>query len=112
MGKLRSEDIVIFSGLTPEITDMSLFYYALEGFFKKHQSIDSRDRFNFILFQEETPEYLEEFTSDYELILSSFFDRDASLILIICKEKSCFPINCCYLLDFKKRLFAFHRYNS
>ena len=33
-----------------------------------------------------------------ELILSSFSDRDASLIMIICKEKSCFPINCCYLL--------------
>jgi hypothetical protein len=47
-----------------------------------------------------------------ELILFSFSAIDASLILIICKEKSCFPINIYYLLDFKKRLFAFHRYNS
>ena len=48
MVKYRSEDIVIFSGLSPDITDMEIFYIALEAFLKKYQSIDSSNRFNFI----------------------------------------------------------------
>jgi hypothetical protein len=71
MVKFLSEDIVIFSGLTPEITDMAIFYSALDSFFRKTQSIDSSNRFNYILFQEDKPNYLEEFTTDYDQIITS-----------------------------------------
>ncbi len=71
MGKTRSEDIVIFSGLTPKITDMAVFYNALEVFFKKIKDIDVSNRFNFILFQEDKPNYLDEFTEDYKQIILS-----------------------------------------
>ena len=71
MVKYRSEDIIIFNGLTLDITDMTIFYAALESFFKKIQSIDSSDRFNFILFQEDKTNYLENFTTNYNEIISA-----------------------------------------
>ncbi len=71
MAKSRSEDTVIYSGLTPEITDMVMFYEALRIFFKKKQNIDSSDRFNFILFQDDKPNYLEDFTFNYEHLITA-----------------------------------------
>ena len=71
MVKFRSEDIVIFNGLTSENTELTVFFEALETFFKKKLSIDSSDRFNFILFEERKPNFLEDFTNDYERLLSA-----------------------------------------
>jgi len=71
MVKFRSEDIVIFNGLTSENTEMTIFFEALETFFKKKLSIDSSDRFNFILFEERKPHFLEDFTNDYEQLLAA-----------------------------------------
>jgi len=71
MVNFRSEDTVIFSGLTPDITDMAVFYDALEMFIKKKQEIDSTDRFNYIIFEEIKPNYLEEFTFDSNDLLTA-----------------------------------------
>ena len=73
----RSEDCLIFTGLTPEYTKMSRAYDAIADFMKKKQSVDMSDRFNFISFQESGPSYLDHFTFEPELILSTLksFER-------------------------------------
>jgi len=68
-GKTRSEDTLIFNALTPGITDMNLIYEAIEDFCKAKQNADPSDRFNIILFQEDGPNYLEDFTLNPENIL-------------------------------------------
>lgn len=67
----RSEDCLIFNGLTPKITKVSRAYEAIATFMKKKQSIDISDRFNFISFQENGPSYLDHFTFEPELILNT-----------------------------------------
>jgi len=62
MEKTRSEDTLIFNALTPDITDMQEVYEAIEDFCNEKKSNDSSDRFNIILFQEDGPNYLEDFT--------------------------------------------------
>ncbi|MGV9200638.1 MAG: hypothetical protein ACOC44_19535 [Promethearchaeia archaeon] len=69
MEKTQSEDTLIFCGLTPEITKMSQIYEALEHFCKIKKKKDVSDRFNIILFQEDGPNYLEQFTLKPENIL-------------------------------------------
>ena len=73
----RSEDVLIFNGLTPKITKMSRAYDAIADFMRKKQSIDVSDRFNFISFQESGPSYLDHFTFEPELILNTLksFER-------------------------------------
>lgn len=71
--------------------------------------MDLCGHFRSFLSEIEKPVYLE---GKNELILNSFDDRYESLILNICKEKRSLSNNCYYLLDSKKRLFTFHRYNS
>ena len=76
----RSEDTVIFSGLTPEITDMDIFYDALEAFFKKKQDIDPSDRFNYILFQADKLNYLDDFTFDYNEVITTLKDLESTVV--------------------------------
>ena len=71
--------------------------------------MDLHGHFLSFLSESEKPIFYE---GEKEVILSSFTDRYVSWISTICKEKSCFPINCCHLFDLKKRLFIFHHYNS
>jgi len=65
----RSEDTLIFNGLTPGITDFLIVYDALKEFLEKKKEMDHSDRFNVILFQEDGPNYLEEFTLNPENVL-------------------------------------------
>ena len=67
----RSEDVLIFNGLTPKLTKMSRIYEALADFMIKKQATDMSDRFNFISFQEHGPSYLDHFTFDPEIVLKS-----------------------------------------
>ena len=67
----RSEDVLIFNGLTPKLTKMSRVYEALADFMSKKQASDMSDRFNFISFQEHGPSYLDHFTFDPEIVLKS-----------------------------------------
>lgn len=67
--KTRSEDTIIFNALTPEITDMDYAYEAIDHFCSLKKEKDPSDRFNIILFQEDGPNYLEDFTLNPEHIL-------------------------------------------
>ncbi len=80
VGKTRSEDTLIFSALTPDITKMSNFYDALEDYFKKKKESDQSDRFNIILFQEDGPNYLEDFTLYPETILLALKSLEPMLV--------------------------------
>lgn len=73
----RSEDCLIFNGLTPKITKISRAYDAIADFMRKKQAIDVSDRFNFITFQKNGPTYLDHFTFEPELILNTLksFER-------------------------------------
>ncbi len=65
----RSEDSLIFYALTPKITKMSRVFDAIAGFMRNKQAKDPSDRFNLILFQENGPSYLEDFSFDPDYIL-------------------------------------------
>ncbi len=67
----RSEDILIFYALTPGYSpkELNLVYNALEVFFTKKKELDRSDRFNIVLFQEDGPNYLQEFTLNPDNVL-------------------------------------------
>ena len=65
MVKTRSEDTVIYSALSPKSTEMEVFYEQLHLFLQKKNEIDLSDRYNYILFGEDKPNYLDDFTFDY-----------------------------------------------
>ncbi|MFX1371743.1 MAG: hypothetical protein ACFFCE_07770 [Promethearchaeota archaeon] len=66
----KSEDCLIFYGLTPELTKFKEIYDSLSDFMKKKQANDPSDRFNLILFLPDGPNYLDHFAFDTNLILS------------------------------------------
>ncbi len=66
----RSEDILIFFGLTPKkIKKISLFIDLLAKFMNQKQLNDPSDRFNVIAFQAMAPSYLDHFTLDPTIVL-------------------------------------------
>lgn len=65
----RSEDTMIFCALTPNITKIDAIYKGLKRFFIKKSTIDPSDRFNLIAFLKNGPNYLENFTLNYEHII-------------------------------------------
>ncbi len=77
---MKSEDIVILIGLTPEITDMTQVYKAIKSYCYKKKEIDSSVRFNIILFQENGPNYMEDFTLNPEFILIALKTLNSALI--------------------------------
>lgn len=67
----KSEDCLIFYGLTPDVTKLKQVYSSLDTFMKNKQAKDLSDRFNLIAFEEDGPFYLEDFTFDPEHILKN-----------------------------------------
>lgn len=68
----RSEDTLIFYALTPgnyQPEEMGIIYESLKAFCDKKKEIDHSDRFNIIFFQDDGPNYLEDFTLNPENIL-------------------------------------------
>jgi len=65
----RSEDVLIFYGLTPKVTKIKPVLKALNNFFEQKKEIDPSERFNVIMFLENAPNYLEGFTLNSEHIL-------------------------------------------
>jgi len=68
----RSEDTLILYALTPgfyQFEEMNLIYESLQEFCDKKKAIDHSDRFNIVLFQEDGPNYLEDFTLNPENII-------------------------------------------
>ena len=76
----RSEDCLIFNGLTPKITKVNRTYEAIAAFMRKKQANDMSDRFNFITFQEDGPSYLDHFTFEPELILSTLKSMERKIV--------------------------------
>lgn len=71
MEPTRSEDCLIFYGLTPEVTKPRQVYNAIADFMKNKQDIDPSDRFNLIVFLQDGPNYLDHFTFDPDHILKT-----------------------------------------
>jgi len=66
--KTHSEDTLIINALTPGITEMDPVYNALTRFTNLKKDNDKSSRFNIIFFQEDGPNYLENFTLNPEYI--------------------------------------------
>lgn len=71
MEPTRSEDCLIFYGLTPEVTKPRQVYNAIADFMKNKQDIDPSDRFNLIVFLQDGPNYLDHFTFDPDHVLKT-----------------------------------------
>jgi hypothetical protein len=65
-----SEDTMIFIGFTPKIAKIKSLDKILQEFANAKQTIDPSQRFNLILFQESGPIYLDDFTLDFNNVLS------------------------------------------
>jgi len=65
----RSEDTIIFNALTPGVSNMRILYDALNEFCSIKQENDPSDRFNIILFEQNGPNYLEDFTLNKENLI-------------------------------------------
>jgi len=76
----RSEDTLLFFALTPKIIKIKPIYKMLSDFADKKQSYDLSDRFNIILFQESGPIYLNDFTLNFENILSLLKDYEGKIV--------------------------------
>ncbi|MFX0154782.1 MAG: hypothetical protein ACFE9Q_09670, partial [Candidatus Hodarchaeota archaeon] len=66
----KSEDVLVFYGLTPELTKFKNAYNSISKYMEKKQSNDPSDRFNLILFLQDGPNYLDHFTFDTNHVLS------------------------------------------
>ncbi|MFW9873112.1 MAG: hypothetical protein ACFFG0_08435 [Candidatus Thorarchaeota archaeon] len=71
MESTRSEDCLIFYAFSPNITKYRQVSSLIADFMQKKKSIDPSDRFNFIWFQDEGPNYLDHFTFDPEYALNT-----------------------------------------
>ena len=80
MSSTLSEDVVIFNALSPVITNMNVIYQALRGFFELKKSLDPSDRYNFILFEDDGPNYLEDFTLNPEKVLNAFKSLESKIV--------------------------------
>ncbi|MFX0155966.1 MAG: hypothetical protein ACFE9Q_15695 [Candidatus Hodarchaeota archaeon] len=71
MTTIISEDCLIFYGLSPEITKFHQVFREISDFMKNKQKIDPSGRFNFILFLNNGPNYLDHFTLNLEYALKT-----------------------------------------
>ena len=67
----KSEDILLFYALTPGYNheEKNAIYNALEDFLNRKKVLDPSDRFNIVIFHEDGPNYLEDFTLNPENIM-------------------------------------------
>lgn len=80
MEKTRSEDTLIFNALTPSITDMTKVYETIEEFAKTKQTEDPSDRFNIILFEQNGPNYLQDFTLSIDNVMIALKSMEPMLV--------------------------------
>lgn len=66
----KSEDTLLFIALTPKLVKIKPIYKFLIEFAEKKQSVDFSSRFNVILFQENGPVYLDDFTLSFDNALN------------------------------------------
>jgi hypothetical protein len=71
MDSSKSEDCLIFYAFTPEFRKYKQVSTAISEFMNKKEIADPSDRFNLIVFLKDSPNYLDHFTFDPELILKT-----------------------------------------
>lgn len=76
----RSEDTIIFNALTPGVSRLETLYDALDQFCETKQGMDPSDRFNIILFEENGPNYLDNFTLNKENIYIALKSMEPMLV--------------------------------
>ena len=62
MEATRSEDTLIFFAIDPKVSDIKKVYEAILAFCEAKKTADRTDRFNIVIFQEDGPNYFEDFT--------------------------------------------------
>ncbi|MFW9785655.1 MAG: hypothetical protein ACFFFB_25455, partial [Candidatus Heimdallarchaeota archaeon] len=75
-----SEDCLIFYGISPDNTKLRQINNALYDFINAKKKIDPSGRFNLILFMQNVPNYLDNFTFDTNLILDMFKSSNKNLV--------------------------------
>ncbi len=76
-----SEDIIIFNALSPNITNLEILNDALQEFFDLKKSLDLSDRYNFILFDQKGPNFLNDFTLNPGKVLSALRTLKSNLVI-------------------------------
>ncbi|MBY9005925.1 MAG: hypothetical protein KGD63_04125 [Candidatus Lokiarchaeota archaeon] len=76
----KSEDSLIFCGITPGTIKMNRIYDAFSVFMKDKKEVDGSDRFNFIIFQNHGPSYLDHFTFDPKYIIKSLKSSEKRIV--------------------------------
>jgi len=79
-GNTRSEDTLVFLGLSPKVIKLKSLYKILQEFADRKQSFDLSDRFNIILFQDSGPVYLDDFSFSFENIMNILKDYDKKIV--------------------------------
>ncbi|TFG30762.1 MAG: hypothetical protein EU532_00285 [Promethearchaeota archaeon] len=80
MTKSFSEDTLILNALSPGITSMTAVYSALTLFTNLKKDGDTSSRFNIIFFQEDGPNYLENFTLNPEYIIMALKSLEPAIV--------------------------------
>jgi rubrerythrin len=75
-----SEDCLIFYGLSPEITKFRQVYSAISDFLNDKKTIDPSGRFNLIVFLQNAPNFLDNFTFDINLILETLKSSNKNIV--------------------------------
>jgi hypothetical protein len=75
-----SEDCLIFYGLSPASTRLRQVYDAFTEFLKNKKTIDPSGRFNLIMFLQDSPNFLDNFTFDFNLILEALKSSNKDLV--------------------------------
>ncbi len=76
----RSEDTLLFVALTPKVIKLKPILKMLEEFANVKQGIDISQRFNIILFQEDGPIYLDDFSLDFNNILKILREYEGKIV--------------------------------
>ncbi len=80
MVREHSEDTLLFIALTPKIVKLKPILKMLEEFASTKQGIDLSQRFNVILFQEDGPLYLDDFSLDFNNILKILREYEGKIV--------------------------------
>lgn len=75
-----SEDCLIFYGISPDNTKLRQINNALSDFIKNKKEIDPSGRFNLIIFIQDVPNYLNNFTFDINLILDTLKSSNKTIV--------------------------------
>ncbi|MHA2472663.1 MAG: hypothetical protein ACXAES_05455, partial [Promethearchaeota archaeon] len=67
----KSEDCLIFYAFTPKYTKFRQVSSAVLDFMKNKQATDPSDRFNFVVYLKDGPNYLDHFVFDPIYIMST-----------------------------------------